>query len=167
MAPGEDDKDVHIPQIAELVAVGQACHLIIEGDDGVHLTHEKPLLHLQEAADLILQLPAGMGLIIGAQPGQHKVHHAAQLQKADADGGPPRVLHRPGTDHRLIAALQHGAPFPLEQLARVGEGHLGGAALEQAHADLPFQLGHLLADALLGHKQPCRRRREVQALGHL
>ena len=62
---------------------------------------------------------------------------------------------------------QHGHGLFIEQLARIGQRDgFALVALQQAHAQLLFQLLHLHADGGLGHAQLVGGTREVQLLGH-
>ena len=111
-----------------------------QGDRGV-LLHELA----QQLRQPGLQQPVGCG------DAQAPARFASVVLQLGARG----INHL----HQRRAALK-------QQVARIGQAHTAGAAVEQAHAEPGFEGGDVFADVGLGHIEDARGARETAALGN-
>lgn len=80
----------------------------------------------------------------------------------------PRLSGRraPGGAASRPRGVEGAASLAEERLARPGQVDATAGALQQRHADLTLEVGHVLAHRRLGEVQACGRAAEVKLLGH-
>jgi len=106
-----------------------------------------------------------------------KLTEAPDRRGGERDGrGGERAQSQPAAhaagDHlqiglRLGEAIEHGLTMSDEGMRRVSEPHAARRALEQRHADVPRQRGHLLRHGRGRVAQRLRRSRQAAAGAHL
>jgi hypothetical protein len=97
------------------------------------------------------------------QLGQVKLRQAMRRSQPHAAAGLARMLLQ--LQPRELEHLHHRGAARQQQAAGIRQAHGACRAVEQAHAQARFQLGHVFADVGLGHIERARRHGKTAAVG--